>query len=47
MNVKTGKDEEVVNIHPRSMFIPQNGWTFLAAGKSTFSLCPVNYSSLY
>lgn len=28
----TGKEEEVVNIHPRAMFIPQNGWTFLAAG---------------
>lgn len=27
-----GQEDEVVNIHPRAMFIPQNGWTFLAAG---------------
>eukprot|EP00064_Thunnus_orientalis_P018935 superscaffoldBa00004533_g19044 len=26
-----GKDEEVVTVHPRAMFIPQEGWTFLAA----------------
>uniref|UniRef100_A0A3B5LRE5 Polymerase (DNA directed) nu n=1 Tax=Xiphophorus couchianus TaxID=32473 RepID=A0A3B5LRE5_9TELE len=27
----TGKEEEVVTIHPRDMFIPREGWTFLAA----------------
>lgn len=32
--VPTGKEEEVVSIHPRAMFIPQEGWTFLAAGKT-------------
>ncbi|XP_036966989.1 uncharacterized protein LOC119026649 isoform X5 [Acanthopagrus latus] len=26
-----GKEEEVVSVHPRAMFIPQQGWTFLAA----------------
>nr|XP_033507615.1 DNA polymerase nu [Epinephelus lanceolatus] len=26
-----GKEEEVVTVHPRAMFIPQEGWTFLAA----------------
>ncbi|XP_043953677.1 DNA polymerase nu-like isoform X7 [Gambusia affinis] len=26
-----GKEEEVVTIHPRDMFIPREGWTFLAA----------------
>ncbi|XP_026209305.1 DNA polymerase nu [Anabas testudineus] len=26
-----GKEEEVVTVHPRVMFIPQEGWTFLAA----------------
>ncbi|XP_062300432.1 DNA polymerase nu [Scomber scombrus] len=26
-----GKDEEVVTVHPRAMFIPQEGWGFLAA----------------
>ncbi|XP_071315801.1 uncharacterized protein [Trachinotus anak] len=26
-----GKEEEVVTVHPRAMFIPQKGWTFLAA----------------
>ncbi|XP_034413652.1 DNA polymerase nu [Cyclopterus lumpus] len=26
-----GKEEEVVTVHPRAMFIPQDGWTFLAA----------------
>ncbi|XP_073330734.1 DNA polymerase nu [Pagrus major] len=26
-----GKEEEVVSVHPRAMFIPQEGWTFLAA----------------
>ncbi|XP_028285604.1 DNA polymerase nu [Parambassis ranga] len=26
-----GKEEEVVTVHPRTMFIPQEGWTFLAA----------------
>ncbi|XP_030194862.1 DNA polymerase nu isoform X1 [Gadus morhua] len=26
-----GKDAEVVKVHPRNMFIPQEGWTFLAA----------------
>lgn len=31
----TGKEEEVVTVHPRAMFIPQEGWTFLAAGKTT------------
>eukprot|EP00066_Takifugu_rubripes_P028942 XP_011618208.1 PREDICTED: DNA polymerase nu isoform X2 [Takifugu rubripes] len=25
------KEEEVVKIHPRAMFIPQEGWTFVAA----------------
>uniref|UniRef100_A0A3P8V2N6 Polymerase (DNA directed) nu n=1 Tax=Cynoglossus semilaevis TaxID=244447 RepID=A0A3P8V2N6_CYNSE len=29
--VPTGKVEEVVTVHPRAMFIPQKGWTFLAA----------------
>ncbi|KAG7241560.1 hypothetical protein INR49_025480, partial [Caranx melampygus] len=27
-----GKEEEVVTVHPRAMFIPQKGCTFLAAG---------------
>lgn len=41
-----GKEEEVVNIHPRAMFIPQNGWTFLAAGIfCIFSLYSAMYSS--
>lgn len=31
--VPTEKEEEVVKIHPRAMFIPQEGWTFVAAGK--------------
>ncbi|XP_058481284.1 DNA polymerase nu isoform X2 [Solea solea] len=26
-----GKEEEVLSVHPRAMFIPQKGWTFLAA----------------
>uniref|UniRef100_A0A3B4TUH8 DNA-directed DNA polymerase n=2 Tax=Seriola dumerili TaxID=41447 RepID=A0A3B4TUH8_SERDU len=26
-----GKEEEVMTVHPRAMFIPQKGWTFLAA----------------
>ncbi|XP_061566157.1 DNA polymerase nu [Cololabis saira] len=26
-----GKDEEVVTVHPRTMFIPEDGWTFVAA----------------
>ncbi|XP_037613761.1 DNA polymerase nu isoform X3 [Sebastes umbrosus] len=26
-----GKEEEVVTVHPRAMFIPQEGWTFLSA----------------
>ncbi|KAM9335552.1 DNA polymerase nu [Symphorus nematophorus] len=26
-----GKEEEVVSVHPRAMFIPQEGWTFVAA----------------
>ncbi|KAM6960389.1 DNA polymerase nu [Tautogolabrus adspersus] len=26
-----GKEEEVVTVHPRAMFIPQDGWTFLSA----------------
>ncbi|XP_026149003.1 DNA polymerase nu isoform X1 [Mastacembelus armatus] len=26
-----GKEEEVVTVHPRAMFIPQEGWTFIAA----------------
>ncbi|XP_037399622.1 DNA polymerase nu [Pygocentrus nattereri] len=26
-----GKEEEFVTVHPRSMFIPQEGWTFLSA----------------
>ncbi|KAK5893419.1 hypothetical protein CgunFtcFv8_006292 [Champsocephalus gunnari] len=26
-----GKEEEIVTVHPRAMFIPQEGWTFLAA----------------
>ncbi|KAM4714500.1 DNA polymerase nu [Anableps anableps] len=26
-----GKEEEVVTVHPRDMFIPREGWTFLAA----------------
>ncbi|KAM4611595.1 DNA polymerase nu [Polymixia lowei] len=26
-----GKEAEVVMVHPRAMFIPQDGWTFLAA----------------
>ncbi|CAG05770.1 unnamed protein product, partial [Tetraodon nigroviridis] len=28
-----GKEEVVVKVHPREMFIPQEGWTFVAAGK--------------
>lgn len=32
--VPTGKEEEVVTVHPRAMFIPQEGWTFLAAGRN-------------
>lgn len=34
-----GKEEEVVNFHPRAVFIPQNGCSFLAAG--IFSLYSV------
>lgn len=30
----TGKEEEVVSVHPRAMFVPQNGWTFLSAGRT-------------
>ena len=30
--VPSGKEAEVVEVHPRNMFIPQEGWTFLAAG---------------
>ncbi|XP_041636065.1 DNA polymerase nu [Cheilinus undulatus] len=26
-----GKEEKVVTIHPRAMFVPQDGWTFLSA----------------
>ncbi|XP_072544151.1 DNA polymerase nu [Salminus brasiliensis] len=26
-----GKEEELVTVHPRTMFIPQDGWTFLSA----------------
>ncbi|KAI4884978.1 hypothetical protein NFI96_020253 [Prochilodus magdalenae] len=26
-----GKEAELVTVHPRSMFIPQDGWTFLSA----------------
>uniref|UniRef100_A0A8D3EAL8 Polymerase (DNA directed) nu n=1 Tax=Scophthalmus maximus TaxID=52904 RepID=A0A8D3EAL8_SCOMX len=26
-----GKEEEVLTVHPRAMFIPQKGWTFIAA----------------
>ncbi|XP_066537770.1 DNA polymerase nu isoform X2 [Hoplias malabaricus] len=26
-----GKETELVTVHPRSMFIPQDGWTFLSA----------------
>ncbi|XP_056299250.1 DNA polymerase nu [Pseudoliparis swirei] len=26
-----GKEEEVVTVHPRAMFIPHDGWTFLSA----------------
>ncbi|XP_061769611.1 DNA polymerase nu [Nerophis ophidion] len=26
-----GKEEEVVTVHPRAMFIPQEGWAFVAA----------------
>ncbi|XP_036072484.1 DNA polymerase nu [Oryzias melastigma] len=26
-----GGEEEVVTVHPRAMFVPQKGWTFLAA----------------
>ncbi|XP_073716027.1 DNA polymerase nu isoform X1 [Misgurnus anguillicaudatus] len=26
-----GKDSEVVTVHPRAMFIPREGWTFLSA----------------
>ncbi|XP_055359169.1 uncharacterized protein LOC114851413 isoform X3 [Betta splendens] len=26
-----GKEEEVVTVHPRAVFIPQEGWSFLAA----------------
>lgn len=48
--IPAGKEEEqVVNIHPRTMFIPQEGWSFLSAGKTrsnsvpAFS-CPVTTS---
>ena len=35
----TGKEEEeVVTVHPRAMFIPQDGWTFLAAGSKMHKL---------
>uniref|UniRef100_A0A8C6KZX0 Polymerase (DNA directed) nu n=1 Tax=Nothobranchius furzeri TaxID=105023 RepID=A0A8C6KZX0_NOTFU len=27
----TGKEKEVVTVHPRATFVPQEGWTFLAA----------------
>ncbi|XP_058860494.1 DNA polymerase nu-like [Acipenser ruthenus] len=33
-----GKEPEVVTIHPRSMFIPAEGWTFLAADFSQVEL---------
>nr|XP_040039007.1 DNA polymerase nu [Gasterosteus aculeatus aculeatus] len=26
-----GKEQEVVTVHPRAMFVPQDGWTFLSA----------------
>lgn len=29
----TGKQEEVVAVHPRDLFIPQDSWTFLSAGR--------------
>lgn len=32
-SVPAGKEEEVVQVHPRAMFIPKEGWTFVAAGK--------------
>ncbi len=28
-----GKISDVVTVHPRAMFIPQEGWTFLSAGE--------------
>lgn len=28
----TGREEEVMTVHPRAVFIPLEGWTFLAAG---------------
>lgn len=37
----TGKEEEeVVNIHPRTTFIPQEGWSFLSAGKNRGNSVP-------
>lgn len=27
-----GKNPDVVTVHPRAMFIPREGWTFLSAG---------------
>lgn len=41
-----GKEEEVVNIHPRAMFIPQDGWTFLAAGIFTLYFAIYFYSPM-
>lgn len=43
--IPTGKKEEeeegeVVNIHPRTMFIPQEGWSFLSAGKTRSNSVP-------
>ncbi|RVE60440.1 hypothetical protein OJAV_G00180800 [Oryzias javanicus] len=31
MRFSQGGEEEMVTVHPRAMFVPQNGWTFLAA----------------
>lgn len=28
-----GKNPDVVTVHPRAMFIPREGWTFLSAGE--------------
>lgn len=28
-----GKNPDVVTVHPRAMFIPRKGWTFLSAGE--------------
>lgn len=36
--VLKGKEDEVVTVHPRAMFIPQEGCMFLAAGEEIGSI---------